>query len=117
MTEDDTSMDTTNAIDEDDRKLFVGGLPQDAKDSDIREHFSQYGEIEGITLKTDMATGRSRGFCFVVYKTVEGLNAAVEEDHLNHSVKSKKVAVKKAQSKQGTVVAKISIFGPYRSEQ
>ena len=62
------TMDTTevNVVNEDERKLFVGGLPQDAKDTDIKEHFGQFGEIDGVNLKTDPATGRSRGFAFVV---------------------------------------------------
>ena len=64
------TMDTTevNVVNEDERKLFVGGLPQDAKDTDIKEHFGQFGEIDGVNLKTDPATGRSRGFAFVVRK-------------------------------------------------
>ena len=37
-------------------------MPQDAKEAKIKEHFGQFGEIETVTLKTDMATGRSRGF-------------------------------------------------------
>merc|ERR1719414_2272349 len=93
-------MDTSMAGDEDDRKLFAGGLPQDAKEADIRGHFGQFGEIESITLKTDMATGRSRGFCFIVYKTVDGLEKAVASEH---TISNKKVAVKKAQAKQGKV--------------
>jgi len=94
-------MDTSMAGDEDDRKLFAGGLPQDAKEADIRGHFGQYGEIESITLKTDMATGRSRGFCFIVYKTTDGLEKAVAQ--AEHNIQNKKVAVKKAQAKQGKV--------------
>lgn len=64
----DETMDTTevNVVNEDERKLFVGGLPQDAKDTDIKEHFGQFGEIDGVNLKTDPSTGRSRGFAFVV---------------------------------------------------
>ncbi|XP_040565067.1 RNA-binding protein squid isoform X2 [Lepeophtheirus salmonis] len=94
----DTSVEATN--DEDDRKLFVGGLPQDAKDCDIKEHFEGFGEIESINIKTDPQTGRSRGFAFVVFKSLEGLEKAVSAEH---TVKSKKVAVKKAQAKQGKV--------------
>jgi len=55
----DTSEPATMA-DEDDRKLFVGGLPQDAKQEDISAHFQTFGEIDNINLKTDPATGRSR---------------------------------------------------------
>jgi len=103
------SMDTSEVIpDEDDRKLFVGGLPQDAKQDDISAHFQTFGEIDNINLKTDPATGRSRGFAFVVFKTVEGLKEAVGTEE--HSVKGKKVAVKKAQAKQGKVyVGKLKV--------
>ena len=58
--------ETTNEVNEDERKLFVGGLPQECKDSDIKEYFGQFGEIDGVNLKTDPQTGRSRGFAFVV---------------------------------------------------
>lgn len=102
MSESNT-MDTTdvNPVNEDDRKLFVGGLPQEAKDTDISEHFGQHGEIDGITLKTDPTTGRSRGFAFVVFKTTEALDSAVAADE--HVIMNKKVAVKKAQAKQGKI--------------
>merc|ERR1712001_652704 len=80
----DTSI-TEGASDEDDRKLFVGGLPQDAKDPEIREYFGTFGEIDTITLKTDQTTGRSRGFAFVVFKTVEGVDAAVDEPKTHFS--------------------------------
>jgi len=87
--------------DEDDRKLFVGGLPQDATQEDISQHFTTFGEIDNINLKTDPASGRSRGFAFVLYKTVQSLNDAIEAKE--HTVKNKEVAVKKAQAKQGKV--------------
>ena len=62
---DDQSMETSEqfgtnapiAADEDDRKLFAGGLPQEADEDDIKEHFSQYGEIESVNLKTGMMNG------------------------------------------------------------
>lgn len=96
------SMDTSEIVaDEDDRKLFVGGLPQDAKQEDISVHFQTFGEIDNINIKTDPATGRSRGFAFVVFKTIQGLQDAVSETE--HSVKGKKVAVKKAKAKEGKI--------------
>ena len=89
------------AADEDDRKLFVGGLPQEVSEEELNEHFGQYGEIESVNLKTDPNTGRSRGFCFVVYKEVDGLEKAVATE--DHTLQGKKVAVKKAQAKQGKI--------------
>ena len=66
-------------VHEDDRKLFVGALPQEAKDSDIKEYFTQFGDIENINLKMDPMTGRSRGFCFIVFKEVASLDAAMAQ--------------------------------------
>jgi len=86
---------------EDDRKLFVGGLPQDATQDDIWAHFSTFGEIDNINLKTDPNSGRSRGFAFVLYKSVESLTSAI--DAKEHTVKAKEVAVKKALAKHGKI--------------
>lgn len=91
-----------NQAAEDERKLFAGGLPQDAKEADIRQHFASFGEIESIMLKTDQHTGRSRGFCFVLYKSVDGLKAALAAGD-KHDMKGKKVAIKQAEAKQGKV--------------
>ena len=92
------------------QKIFACGLPQDEKEAQLKEHFGQFGEIETVTLKTDMAIdrswlhrlflGRSRGFCSIVYKSVDSLEAAVAAEH---TISNKKVAVKKAQAKQGKV--------------
>jgi len=86
---------------EDDRKLFVGALPQEAKDTDIKEYFSTYGEIENINLKMDPMTNRSRGFAFIVFKEAAGINAALEQTA--HAVKGKKVTCKKAEARQGKI--------------
>lgn len=86
---------------EDDRKLFCGALPQEAKDTDVKEYFSTFGEIENVNLKMDPMTGRSRGFCFIVFKEVAGLEAAVANEA--HVVKGKKVTCKKAEARQGKI--------------
>lgn len=99
--EEETPASTVPAVSEDDRKLFVGGLPQEAKDLDIKEYFGQYGEIDNINLKTDPHTGRSRGFAFIVFKDTEGLNAASAQEA--HVIKGKKVTCKKAEAKQGKI--------------
>ena len=102
MSSQENQMDTSEAgNNEDERKLFVGGLPQDVKDSDLKTHFGTFGEIEGVNLKTDPSTGRSRGFGFVIYKSVDGVEKAVAQ--AEHDIKGKKVAVKRAQAKQGKI--------------
>ena len=51
------------------KRLYVGNLPYSATEVDIRELFSQAGEITGVTLITDRETGRSKGFGFVEMST------------------------------------------------
>jgi RNA recognition motif-containing protein len=87
------NMDTTAvAGNEDERKLFAGGFPQDTTEAQIKEHFGQFGEIQTVTLKTNMTTGRSTGFCSIVYESVDSLEAAVATEH---TISNKKVFVQK----------------------
>ncbi|CAK0838107.1 unnamed protein product, partial [Prorocentrum cordatum] len=46
-------------------RLFVGGLPPEAEDSDIKEYFSKFGELTESQVIRDRATGKSRNFGFV----------------------------------------------------
>jgi len=86
---------------DEERKLFVGGLPQEASEEDVKEYFATFGEIENINLKTDPHTGRSRGFAFIIYKEASSIDAATKDPA--HVVKGKKVTCKKAEVKQGKV--------------
>jgi len=88
-------------VHEDDRKMFCGALPQEAKNEDIEQYFSQFGEIDNVNLKIDPMTQRSRGFCFIVFKEVSGLEAAIATEA--HVVKGKKVTCKKAEARQGKI--------------
>jgi len=97
----DTTKGETVLVDEDLRKLFVGGLAQEAKDVDVKEYFGQYGEIEHINLKHDPMTGRSRGFAFIVFKEISGLLAASAQEA--HVIKGKRATCKKAESRQGKI--------------
>ncbi|MBI2004992.1 RNA-binding protein [Patescibacteria group bacterium] len=47
------------------RKLFVGGLPYRTTGDELKDAFSQAGEVATASVVTDRETGRSRGFGFV----------------------------------------------------
>lgn len=51
------------------RKLFVHGLGWDATYDQVLSVFSQYGEVEDCKVVTDKATGRAKGFAFVLFKS------------------------------------------------
>lgn len=47
---------------------------------ELREHFSKYGDIESINVKTDPNTGRSRGFAFIVFNTSDAIDKVSCDD-------------------------------------
>ena len=48
-------------------KLYVGNLPYSTSEEDLRNLFSQYGNVESVAVITDRETGRSKGFGFVEF--------------------------------------------------
>src|SRR5215218_6237504 len=60
-------------------RLYVGNLNFRTTGDELREIFSQAGEVESATVVEDRDTGRSRGFGFVEMATAEGAAAAIEQ--------------------------------------
>ncbi|HEX5708483.1 MAG TPA: RNA-binding protein [Pyrinomonadaceae bacterium] len=60
-------------------RLYVGNLNFRTTGDELREHFSQAGEVESASVVEDRETGRSRGFGFVEMATDEGAKAAIEQ--------------------------------------
>ncbi|HZQ20742.1 MAG TPA: RNA-binding protein [Terriglobales bacterium] len=47
------------------KSLYVGNLPHNTTDSDLRSLFAAHGAVENVNIITDRDTGRARGFAFV----------------------------------------------------
>ena len=60
-------------------RLYVGNLNFRTTSDELREVFSQAGEVENATVVEDRDTGRSRGFGFVEMATAEGAAAAIDQ--------------------------------------
>ena len=45
--------------------IYVGNLPYNMGDSELREVFEEYGAVDSATVIKDRYTGKSRGFGFV----------------------------------------------------
>lgn len=62
------------------KKLYVGNLPYDVSEDQIRDMFAEYGDVEAVDMINDRETGRFRGFCFVTMgnsdadSAIQGLN-------------------------------------------
>ena len=47
------------------KKIYVGNLPFSATEDEVRQLFSEYGNVESVKLITDRDTHQPRGFGFV----------------------------------------------------
>ena len=60
------------------KKLYVGNMSYGTTEEQIRELFSQAGEVQEVSLITDRETGRLKGFGFVEMSTEEGSKEAIK---------------------------------------
>ncbi len=51
-------------------RLYVGSLHFNLTESDIKQVFEPFGELEFVDLHRDPMTGRSKGYAFVQYVDV-----------------------------------------------
>jgi cold-inducible RNA-binding protein len=47
------------------KKVYVGNLSFQTSENDLSDLFTQFGEVESVSIITDRDTGRSKGFGFV----------------------------------------------------
>jgi len=91
----------------DERKVFVGGLSWESTAKDLKDYFGKFGEVTDVNVKTDPATGRSRGFAFIQFSTTEAVDAVLAAG--KHTINGKEVEPKKAKAKPG--IKKIFVGG------
>jgi len=60
-------------------QLYVGSLHFNLTESDIKQVFEPFGELEFVDLHKDSVTGRSKGYAFVQYKRSEDARMALEQ--------------------------------------
>jgi RNA recognition motif-containing protein len=77
------------------KKLFVGNLPFAMNDGQLRDLFSQYGNVVSANIVIDRYAKRSKGFGFVEFENEE--DAAKAMTALNGSEQmGRNIAVKEA---------------------
>ncbi|PBK77318.1 splicing factor CC1-like protein [Armillaria solidipes] len=60
-------------------QLYVGSLHFNLTESDIKQVFEPFGDLEFVDLHRDPMTGRSKGYAFVQYKRAEDAKMALEQ--------------------------------------
>ena len=74
-------MNASKAADEEGRKLFLGGLPFDATENDLRKDFGEYGELEDVQLPMGDSGTKHKGFAFITYRSKDDCRYASEKHH------------------------------------
>jgi RNA recognition motif-containing protein len=79
--------------------IYVGNIPFDAGEDDLRELFETYGQVDSAKIISDHFSGRSRGFGFVeMADREEGLKAIEELD--SRDFKGRNLRVNEARPKR-----------------
>ncbi|MBC7814578.1 MAG: RNA-binding protein [Burkholderiales bacterium] len=81
------------------KKLYVGNLPYTITEAQLRELFSQVGEIADATVIMDRETGRSKGFGFVEMATEEEAQEAIRRFN-GFSMASRSLTVNEARPRE-----------------
>lgn len=80
-------------MDSDQAKVFVGGISWETSEEKLKEYFNAYGEVAEAVIMKDRATGRARGFGFVVFADPSVADRVVQE---KHTIDGRVVEAKKA---------------------
>ena len=82
-----------------DKKLYVGNLSYQVTEQDLRDLFSQAGELQDVMLIVDRDTRRSKGFGFVEFVTEADAQKAIEMFH-DQEVQGRRLTVNVARPRE-----------------
>ena len=78
------------------KKVYVGNLPFQTTDNELKDLFSKYGQVQSVSVITDRDTGRSRGFAFV---EMDDITKAIAEAN-GQELGGRKLVVNEARERQ-----------------
>jgi RNA recognition motif-containing protein len=76
-------------------RLFVGNLPYDVTEAELRAHFAAIGPLSSLALPTDRDTGKPRGFAFIEFRERADAEEAMRRFN-NQAFKGRPLAVNEA---------------------
>ncbi len=82
-----------------DNKLYVGNLSYQVTEQDLRDLFSQVGELQDVMLIVDRDTRRSKGFGFVEFVNEADAQKAIEQFH-DKEVQGRRLTVNVARPRE-----------------
>ena len=80
-------------------RLFVGNLPYDATETELRDFFSPVGPLATVIIPVDRETGKRRGFAFVEFS--EPAQAAEANRRLNNQpFRGRNITINEARARE-----------------
>lgn len=61
------------------KKIYVSGIKDEIDESDLREHFSKFGQVSEAEVIVDKETRKKRGFAFVTFDDYDPVDKVVCE--------------------------------------
>ena len=61
-------------------KIYAGNLDFKITEDDLKEYFSECGEVQDVKLIKDFQTGRSKGFAFITFGSTDAFQVALEKN-------------------------------------
>src|SRR3569832_1195508 len=58
--------------------IYVGNLSYSVTESDLKDAFSQFGQVSRVSVVTDKFSGQSKGFGFVEMPSISDADAAIK---------------------------------------
>jgi len=80
-------------------RLFVGNLPYDATETELRDFFSPVGTVAAVIIPVDRETGKRRGFAFVEFSD-PGQAAEASSKLNNQPFKGRNVTINEARARE-----------------
>lgn len=93
----DKSINLSKANDDEDRKLFIGGLNWETNDKDLKEYFTKYGTVVDVSIKFDAVSGNPRGFGFITFAAEDSIEEVLKSGP--HVICGKAIDPKRAKSR------------------
>lgn len=82
-------------------RIFIGNIPFDATEEDLKSLFKELGGIKQILIPKDRETGKSRGFAFVEFENLSQMMEAIARFN-NALIKGRKITVSEAKKRDSS---------------
>jgi RNA recognition motif-containing protein len=79
-------------------RLFVGNLPFNVTEDELREHFSTIGPLSYLSIPIDRETGKPRGIAFIEFKDRAQADEAIRRFN-NQSFQGRSITVSEARAR------------------